>query len=285
VPELTADRGKVKQILYNLLSNAIKFTKNGGRIGMRVTAAQSAAGSDQVQVSVWDTGIGIAAEDLHRIFLEFEQVDSTYARQQQGTGLGLALTQRLVEAHGGRITVESAVGQGSTFTFVLPAMPGSGVTQPRQPAALRLQEPRPEGPLVLVVEDDRTARELLSHYLVEHGYAVAHAGTAAEALEAARRLRPAAISLDMFLPDEHGLQLLTRLRADPLTKEIPVIVVSITDDREFGLQAGAAAWLVKPVQREHFIEALDRLVPNGANGHRVALVVDAGSPASGTSAA
>ncbi len=274
VPELTADRGKLKQILYNLLSNAIKFTKDGGQIGMRVSAAQSDSGAGEVRVSVWDTGIGIAAEDLHRIFLEFEQVDSTYARQQQGTGLGLALTQRLVEAHGGRITVESAVGQGSTFTFVLPAMPDSRVTEPRHPGAARLQERRSEGPLVLVVEDDRTSRELLSHYLVGHGYAVAHAGTAAEALEAARRLRPAAISLDMLLPDDHGMTLLTRLRADPITKEIPVVVVSITDDRESGVKAGAAAWLVKPVRRQQFIEALDRLVPTGANGRRLGLIVD-----------
>jgi PAS domain S-box-containing protein len=273
VPILTADRGKVKQILYNLLSNAIKFTKDGGRIGMRAGAAQS-NGAGQVQVSVWDTGIGIAGEDLKRIFLEFEQLDSTYARQQQGTGLGLALTRRLVEAHGGRITVESTVGEGSTFTFVLPATLGSGDSQPRQPAIVCPQEEGRGGPLVLVVEDDSTARELLSHYLVERGYSVTHAGTAAEALESARRLLPAAISLDILLPDEHGLQLLAKLRADPMTKEIPVVVVSIIDDRESGLHAGAAAWLVKPVQRQQFIEALERLVPAGGNGRRVALVVD-----------
>ena len=274
LPTLTADRGKVKQILYNLLSNAIKFTKDGGRIGMRAGATRSTDGAGQLQVSVWDTGIGIAAADLHRIFLEFEQLDSTYARQQQGTGLGLALTRRLVEAHGGRITVESAVGKGSTFTFVLPAMPGSGSIESRQPPSVRLKEEGPEGPLVLVVEDDSTARELLSHYLLERGYSVCHAGTAAEALETARRLRPTAISLDILLPDENGLHLLARLRADPVTKDIPVVVVSIIDDRESGLNAGAAAWLVKPVQRQQFIEALDRLVPASDNGRRLALVVD-----------
>jgi PAS domain S-box-containing protein len=259
VPTLTADRGKVKQILYNLLSNAIKFTKDGGRIGMRASATQAGDGTGQIQISVWDTGIGIAAEDLQRIFLEFEQLDSTYARQQQGTGLGLALSRRLVEAHGGRITVESAVGQGSTFTFALPVVLGSVRTESPQLSSVRLQKQRPGGALVLVVEDDRTARELLSHYLVEQGYSVAHAGTAAEALETARRLRPAAISLDLVLPDEHGLQLLARLRADPATKEIPVVVVSMVDDRESGFNAGAAAWLVKPVQRQQFIETLNRL--------------------------
>ena len=189
----------------------------------------------------------------------------------------MALTRRLVEAHGGRITVESTVGQGSTFTFALPVMLGSGGTESPQSSSVRLQE-RPGGPLVLVVEDDHTARELLSHYLGEHGYSVAHAGTAAEALEAARRLRPAAISLDMVLPDEHGLQLLARLRADPVTKEIPVVVVSIVDDPESGFNAGAAAWLVKPVQRQQFIEALNRL--GLTPGRR-----DSNGPASGANAA
>jgi CheY-like chemotaxis protein/two-component sensor histidine kinase len=279
LPILTADRAKVKQILYNLLSNAIKFTKDGGRIGMRATAVQSPQGAAQIQVSVWDTGIGIAPTDLHRIFLEFEQVDSTYARQQQGTGLGLALSRRLVEAHGGGITVESAVGEGSTFSFVLPVLPASASPEHRQAPSLLLKEPHPAGPLVLVVEDDNTARELLSHYLLERGYSVHLAGTAADAFEAARRLRPTAISLDILLPDEHGLQLLARLRADPATKNIPVVVVSVIDDRESGLRAGAAAWLVKPVQRHHFLEAFDRLVPLVESPPR--RPTPDGSPASG----
>jgi CheY-like chemotaxis protein len=130
-------------------------------------------------------------------------------------------------------------------------------------------------PLILVVEDDATGRELLSHYLVENGYAVAYASTGAEALELAHRLKPAAISLDILLPDEHGLHILSRLRADPETRNIPVVVVSITDDRDLGLSAGAAAWLVKPVQRREFIEALDQVMPNGkSDGKRLALVVD-----------
>jgi signal transduction histidine kinase len=122
LPLLTADKGKVKQILYNLLSNAIKFTRDGGLIAMRAGATRASDGTALVQVSVRDSGIGIATEDLERIFLEFEQLDSSYARQQQGTGLGLALTRRLVEAHGGRITVESTLSRGSTFTFALPVM-------------------------------------------------------------------------------------------------------------------------------------------------------------------
>jgi PAS domain S-box-containing protein len=274
LPPVVADRGKVKQILYNLLSNAIKFTREGGRLGVRAAAVMADHGQPQIQVEVWDTGIGIAPEDLKRIFLEFEQLDSSYVRQQEGTGLGLALTQRLVEAHGGRIWVESRVGEGSTFTFVLPgSQPASG-RAPLSPPVRVVGRDRRQ-PLVLVVEDDTTGRELLAHYLVENGYSVAYAGTGGEAVDLARELQPAAISLDILLPDEHGLQVLSRLRADPQTKDIPVIIVSITDDRELGLSAGAAAWLVKPVQRRQFIEALDRVMPNGsADGRRLALVVD-----------
>ncbi|MFL5402081.1 MAG: PAS domain-containing protein, partial [Gemmatimonadales bacterium] len=277
VPEnltLIADRGKLKQVLYNLLSNAIKFTPEGGRVGVRASPVQHDHGQPQIEVAVWDTGIGIAADDLPRLFLEFEQLDSSYVREQEGTGLGLALTKRLIEAHGGRIWVESAVEKGSTFTFVLPGSRplGDVVSAQVSPARPGRHEERP---LILVVEDESTGRELLTHYLVENGYAVSYASTGAEALERARRLQPAAISLDILLPDEHGLEVLGKLRADPQTKNIPVIVVSITDDRELGLSAGAAAWLVKPVQRRQFIDALDNLMPNGtANGNRLALVVD-----------
>lgn len=275
LPNLLADRGKLKQILYNLLSNAIKFTKEGGRCGIRVAPVPENGSQPEVQIAVWDTGIGIAPEDLGRIFLEFEQLDSSYVREQEGTGLGLALTRRLVEAHGGRISVESVAGQGTTFTVVLPAA-GSG-SAPVTPGStpLRLVGQNPGRPLVLVVEDDSTGRELLAHYLIENGYAVAYAGTGGEAHQAARRLKPAAISLDILLPDVNGLEVLTQLRGDPETRHIPVIVVSIADDRELGLSAGAAAWLVKPVRRRQFIEALDRLMPGGTSTENsLALVVD-----------
>jgi PAS domain S-box-containing protein len=209
LPTLIADRGKLKQILYNLLSNAIKFTKEGGRLGVRASPVQADDHAQpQIQIAVWDSGIGIAPEDIPRIFLEFEQLDSSYVRQQEGTGLGLALTQRLIEAHGGRIWVESTVGEGSTFTLLLPASrPGSEAGSLAVTPELILGRDR-HRPLVLVVEDDTTGRELLSHYLVENGYAVAYAGSGAEAFELARRLKPAAISLDILLPDEHGLDLL-----------------------------------------------------------------------------
>ena len=274
LPILTADPGKLRQILYNLLSNAIKFTREGGRLGVRARPAQGRAGGRQVQVDVWDTGIGIAAGDMSRIFLEFEQLDGSYVRQQQGTGLGLALCRRLVEAHGGRLWVESTPNVGSTFSFVLPVVPAGAVAAKSMDGA-RPASHRGERPLVLVVEDDTTARELLAHYLVENGYSVAYARTAAEAVDLAKRLQPAAISLDILLPDEHGLRVLSKLRSDPDTKSIPVVVVSITDDRDLGLSAGAAAWLVKPVRRQEFIATLDRVLPpDDTSGRRTALVID-----------
>ena len=199
-----------------------------------------------------DTGIGIAPEDLERVFLEFEQLDSSYARQQEGTGLGLALTRRLVELHGGRIWVESEVGRGSTFSFVLPLKPGGPSTDSSFRQATALPEPSDQRPLVLVVEDEKVGSDLLTDYLSKHGYAVAPARNGAEAIDLARRLRPAAITLDILLPDTDGLEVLATLRSLPETRDIPVVVVSMTHNRELGFSLGAAGWLVKPVDREQF---------------------------------
>jgi PAS domain S-box-containing protein len=274
LPELTADRSKFKQMLYNLLSNAIKFTPEGGRIRVtaRVVAADPSSGADRrIQVSVADTGIGIAAEDQERIFLEFEQVGSVVSREESGTGLGLALTRRLVQLHGGAIWVESSPGVGSTFTFSLPLEPLGYRKSPAVAPAPMVD--RAEGPLILVVEDDPAAGELLSHYLREHGYAVAHAVTGAQAVEMAERLRPAAITLDVLLPDQDGLEVLARLRAVADTEQIPVVVVSITDDRERGVGLGAAEWLVKPVSRDDLVAAVRRAVPPRAQARPTAVLV------------
>ena len=255
LPPLLADPGRFRQIMYNLLSNAIKFTPDAGRI--QVTARR-AAGEAAVEIAVADTGIGIAPIDQERIFREFEQLDSAYVRQQQGTGLGLALTRKLIGLHGGRIWVESEVGRGSTFRFVLP-------NQPRQrPSPAPFAIPREavvsveSGPLVLVVEDDPRAGDLLGHYLKEAGYRVAHASSGAQAIALAKSLKPDAITLDILLPGEDGMAILGQLKGATETKAIPVVVVSITDHRELGYSLGAVEWLVKPVQRDSFVTAVRR---------------------------
>jgi PAS domain S-box-containing protein len=273
LPPLLADPGRFRQIMYNLLSNAIKFTPDGGRIRM---TARRAAGEGAVEIAVADTGIGIAPIDQERIFREFEQLDSAYVRQQQGTGLGLALTRKLIDLHGGRIWVESEVGRGSTFRFVLP----NRARQRPSPAPFAI--PREavvsveSGPLVLVVEDDPRAGDLLGHYLKEAGYRVAHASSGAQAIALAKSLTPDAITLDILLPGEDGLAILGQLKGAAETKAIPVVVVSITDHRELGYSLGAVEWLVKPVQRDSFVTAVRRTIgtlPAGAPA-RVLIVDD-----------
>ncbi len=264
LPSLTADPGKFRQVMDNLLSNAIKFTPEGGQIRM---GARRAPAGDGIEVVVSDTGIGIKPEDQGRIFQEFEQLDNAYLREQQGTGLGLALTRKLVELHGGRIGVESQPGAGSTFRFVLPFESRSTTTGAT--AGVR------QGPLVLVVEDDLHAGDLLGHFLKDSGYRVAHAATGAQAIALATSLKPDAITLDILLPGEDGLAILGRLKGGPATKHIPVVVVSITDHRDLGFSLGAVEWLVKPVQRTSFVESVRRAIGPAPHEHTpTVLVVD-----------
>jgi signal transduction histidine kinase/DNA-binding response OmpR family regulator len=269
-----ADHGKFKQIMQNLLSNAIKFTPDGGRIVV-TTREIDWGGQRMVEFSVADNGIGIPREDHERIFYEFEQVDSPYAREQHGTGLGLALVRKLVHLHGGRIWVESGPGTGSTFRFTLP-IESSAEPPPvaAEPATDNARIPG-EGPLVLVVEDDPPASELLAHYLRDSGFRVLQTPTGEAALELARSVGPDAITLDIRLPGRHGSDILAELKGDPRTMDIPVVVVSITEDRELGLSLGAADWLVKPTRREDFIASVRRVASRGRSpGSQTVLIID-----------
>jgi PAS domain S-box-containing protein len=274
MPPLRADQPKVKQVLYNLLSNAIKFTPEGGSI--RVTARRAPEvdareGGNWIEISVADTGIGLRPEDKERVFGEFEQVDSSYTRDQEGTGLGLALSRTLVELHGGWIWVESEVGKGSVFRFVLPLVPGARVGEPPDAGV----EGSSTNPLILVVEDDRATRELLSQQLVQAGYRVAHATTGERAVALAQELQPAGITLDVLLPDGDGLNVLAQLKKLPETREIPVIVVSITENQELGVSLGAMDWVVKPLNRSDFLAAVRKaFFRHSDNATSTVLVVD-----------
>lgn len=261
IPVLTADQSKFKQILYNLLSNAIKFTPEGGQIRLTVRRAAEGAvreGGEWIEVAVADTGIGLRPEDQERIFGTFEQVDSAYGREQEGTGLGLALSRKLVELHGGWIWVESELGKGSVFRFILPLAPRAVTPAAFAIASSGMVSSAGSGPLVLVVEDDSQAGDLLTQHLTQAGYRVARASSGDQAVALARELRPDAITLDILLPDQDGLKVLSQLKVFPETRDIPVVVVSLTENRELGFSLGVVDWLVKPVNRDDLLAAVRR---------------------------
>ncbi len=249
--EFTGDERKVKQVLLNLLSNALKFTPDGGRIILKTASADGLT-----QISVSDTGIGIATENLQQIFEEFQQIRGDHEGKGEGTGLGLALAKKFVELHGGTIWVESVVGRGSTFTFTLPMRaPVEKATESptmAQPAPNQTQ-------LVLVVEDDPRAVKLLSTYLFEEGYTIEVASDGEEGLKKARALHPAVVALDILLPKVDGWEFLTRIKADPETRGIPIIILSVVEERGKGFTLGAVDYLTKPFQREELIAALRRI--------------------------
>lgn len=259
--DFTGDERKIKQILLNLLSNAIKFTPEGGKISVRATKSENL-----VEISVSDTGIGIAPEDQQRIFEEFRQAGGDSARKGEGTGLGLTLAKKFVELHGGKIWVESVVGHGSTFTFTLPVREPLWAEAPEA----RNLTPNAQRQLVLVIEDDPLSAKLLSTHLTEEGFQVEFAYDGEAAFNKALSLRPAVITLDIMLPKVDGWDLLSRLKRNPETRDIPIIVVSILDERGKGFALGAADYLVKPVQREELIAAIKRFsIPTKLNSQAV----------------
>jgi PAS domain S-box-containing protein len=265
-----ADRVRFKQILYNLLSNAVKFTPKGGQISIECVDDW-----DFVRVSVTDTGIGIRPEDQGVVFEEFRQVEGDAADTQQGTGLGLAITKRLVEQQGGQISLESELGKGSRFTFTLMAVEPSSEARPiEEPAKSPLITASGRlTPLVLIVDDEVPARELLSSYL-EPEYRVAMAASGVEAVKEAERLRPDAITLDVMMPGSDGFETLVELRKNPATADIPVIILSIVDQKQVGFALGAADYLIKPVRKPILLEAIHRHVPVPADEDSSILLVD-----------
>jgi signal transduction histidine kinase/DNA-binding response OmpR family regulator len=249
-----ADERKVKQVVFNLLTNAVKFTPDGGQVG--ITAGLD---GDRVRITVWDTGIGIAPEDQERIFEEFQQVSSRDGQGREGTGLGLALARRFVELHGGDLSVESVVDQGSRFTFTLLrriTFLAEAIVEGVDPIETGMERVRP---VVLVVEDTPQASELLRLYLEGAGYRVEVAWDGEEGFEKACQLQPALMTLDLLLPKMDGWDLLARLKGEPATRGVPVVIVSIMEERGKGFALGAADYLVKPVSREALVNAVQRV--------------------------
>ena len=269
---LDADRLRFRQVVLNLLSNAVKFTPDGGRVDVRA----SIRGQDLV-VEVADTGPGVAAEDRQRIFDAFQQ-GAKHPEQTEGTGLGLTLSKRILELHGGRIWVESETGKGGTFGFALPAGSGepasTSVPQVGLDSGITLESALGPRPTVVVVEDDRRSFDLLRVYLEGAGARVVSARDGEEGLDTVRRLSPAGVVLDILLPGIDGWEVLAQLKADPGTAAIPVIVVSMLDERGRGFALGAAEYLVKPVSKDQLLAALYRAAAMPERKHAVVAIDD-----------
>lgn len=268
---IEADAPRIRQIVLNLLSNAIKFTADGGEI--RLSLERDQAGTARLHVR--DTGRGIAPGDLDRVFEAFQQGDGGgTTSHHEGTGLGLALTRQLVEAHGGTIELTSEVGVGSEFTVMLPARRTEATADGAFDSPPAIADDRP---VVLVIEDDPAAQELLRRHLEGAGYAVLATASGKQGLAWLSQVRPDAVLLDILLPDLDGWEILQLAKSDPATRSIPIMVVSVVDDRQLGLALGAVDYVVKPVARERLLEALGRLTFTTKVRTRTvtALVIDA----------
>lgn len=290
---METDRQRLEQILKNLLSNAFKFTEIGG-----VKLGISAQPGDRIAFAVSDTGIGISPEQQTGIFEAFQQADGTISRRYGGTGLGLSISRELARLLGGRITLESRVGEGSVFTLTLPRAYDAAQVPPREtpapaPHVSPPSEPPPERRqsmsasieddrdhlagtrrLLLVVEDDDRFAAIVRDLSRELGFQCIVAGTAQEALKLAKRHRPSAVVLDVGLPDQSGLTVLDVLKRDDDTRHIPIHVVSAEDHSQTALSLGAIGYLVKPVKREDLAEVLRTLEDTLTRTVRRVLIVE-----------
>jgi signal transduction histidine kinase/ActR/RegA family two-component response regulator len=242
VSAVEADELRFKQVVLNLVSNAVKFTPDGGSVVIRAVEVDT-----DLHVTVTDTGVGIPVEDRERIFESFQQ-GGRGASREEGTGLGLTLSRRMVELFGGRMWLVSEVGAGSTFGFSIPTRRASDEIQPDGEGEASAS--------IVVIEDDRASSDLLTAYLSGVALRVTTARDGQSGLDAVRRDRPSAVLLDIRLPGVDGWTVLQQLKSEAETKDIPVIVVSIVDERSRGAAMGAAAYMVKPVSRDDLLSAL-----------------------------
>ena len=249
LPLAHIDRTRIRQVLINLISNAAKFTEEGF---IRVSAHKdvNTDGSSIIKLTVADSGPGIAPEDQQKLFKPFSQVDASPTRKSGGTGLGLSISRHLVELHGGTLEVQSQLGQGSTFSVSLPL--------PELPAA-DIDLPFGEGPIILAVDDNRQVISLYERYLGSHNYRVIPLTNPGQAVQLASQLQPFAITLDIMMPSCDGWTILEKLKQNPETRHIPVIICSILEDQEKGFSLGAADYLVKPILEEDLVHAIHRL--------------------------
>ncbi|MFP4219718.1 MAG: PAS domain S-box protein [Phormidium sp.] len=298
LPPILGDRDRLIQVVINLLSNAVKFTESGEIICR--ACYETSQDTSQIRVEVQDTGVGIAAEDLPKVFEKFKQVGETLTDKPKGTGLGLPICKQILEHHGGQIWVESELGQGSCFIFTLPVEKTTegrspsklsqtpevarrlglvplmqqledhvAITEESTPAQLRANL----GKTILVVDDDEHVRELLRQSLEAQGYHVRQAKDGVEAIMEVKRSRPDLIVLDVMMPYIDGFDVAAVLKNEPQTMEIPILVLSIVEDRERGYRSGVDRYLKKPIDRQGFLKEVGSLLCQGSS-HKKVLVVD-----------
>jgi CheY-like chemotaxis protein len=283
VDGMHADVTRVRQILFNLLSNASKFTE-GGTVRLQVRREDDNEGDGDVVVfRVTDTGIGMTPEQLGKLFQAFSQADASTSRKYGGTGLGLVICRRFAQMMGGDVSVESTMGEGSVFTVRLPARVKRPVKEativPTTAAALGLTLPTPSAPhdpsapsrgTVLVIDDDPNACELMTRSLTKEGFHVLTAIEGVDGLRLAREFLPHVITLDVLMPGMDGWSVLRELKADPKLASIPVIMITMADDRSTGYALGASDYLTKPIDRERLAASVQKY----RHGSQTVLVVE-----------
>lgn len=272
LPDLLLDERRMRQVLINLLNNAVKFTPEGGRVCLKVDplfvddTPQETAPVTGVRWSVEDTGIGIAPENLPKLFQPFIQIDSALNRQFEGTGLGLSLVKRLVELHGGEVGVSSQLGVGSCFTVMLPVTTSSSSQTPNQSLGLQEVEQTSKfefSPLILLAEDNPANIQTLSSYLTAKGYQVILANDGTEAIHQTKSQQPNLILMDIQMPGMDGLEAIERIRQEPWGVDVPIIALTalaMESDQQRCLQAGADDYLSKPVKLKHLVTRITELL-------------------------
>lgn len=275
VPALTTDIVKVRQILVNLLSNASKFTDEGG-ISIKVTQQENG----MVSFAVKDSGIGIGPKDYERVFEEFQQVDTSSTRKYKGTGLGLPIARKLARMLGGDLTVTSELGKGSTFTMTIPSKIPQALIESQQAAVpAKRREPVQQKPSlvsslpqpsatgeqvqILSIDDDPDVIEILRKYLVPEGYSIVGALSGDEGLEMAVKMKPALITLDIMMPNKDGWQVLRELKQNPQTKDIPVLIHSIVDNKPLAMSLGAVDVMTKPTDPKRLLSLIRKHYQSG----------------------
>jgi DNA-binding response OmpR family regulator len=277
LPLIHADEDKLIQVVINLLSNAVKFTDKGKVV------IEASLDNDQIMVEIQDTGIGIEEEDKHKVFERFRQAGDTLTDKPKGTGLGLPICREIIEHHGGIIWMKSEPGVGSTFFFSIPAV-GESITQPpiqldRILKSLKKQIKHSSLntietiPTILVVDDDTPIRSLLRQELTDAGYNVREAANGKAALDMVRMAKPNLIILDVMMPEINGFDVAAVLKNDPATMDIPIIILSIVQDKERGLRIGVDRYLTKPINTEQLFHEVEELLEQGVSKKKV-LVVD-----------